>query len=190
VVETVDGTLENGIITGSFLADVEQAICDEVNRLCASGGEAYAVPKYLQLKTCRLGKVIPQAEWDDDEVPAYVIQYLFREDIPPGTQTRGGDYEYLWNCFAVIRYTPESMGYGAEPTEAEFYKACYASTEVLKQRIGRAMRSFAPTVQYEDEASGNLELGRHRFVLFREGTLAWRGEIVWEVLMRTEDLKW
>lgn len=180
-------------IIASFLTQVEDAICAEVLRLCGAGGEAYPTPDYLQLQAARRGRVAQGFDVTPDEMPAFVIEFIFSEEIAPGGQAAGGDYRHIWNAAVVGEFKQSEMGYDEEdptPTAAEFYAAVVASADVLTRRVHRAMRSFAPTVTDLDygETSSNVEIGIFRFVLRQLDDYAYQVQILFEVLLRTEDL--
>ena len=179
-------------LTSSFLTQVQDAICTEVLRLCGSGGEAYAEPDYLQLVTARRGSVAQGFDVEKEELPAYVIEYIYSEEQGPGGQTYGGDYKHVFNAATILELTAESMGYeeGTMPTRQELRTAVEASAAVLTKRLQLAMRHFAPEVLDTDygETSKNVEVGIFRFVLRELDRYAYAVHILFEVMLSTEDL--
>lgn len=176
-------------ITESFLTRVQDNICAEVLRLCGSGEDAYQEPDYLQLKTARRGSVAQSFDVTPEEMPAFVMEYIYSEETGPGGQTVGGDYVHMFNAAVVATLTAESMGL-ASPTRQELRTAVEASADVLKRRIHRAIRSFAPSVLDADygETSSNVKIGIFRYVLRELDAQAYSVQILFEVLLPTEDL--
>jgi hypothetical protein len=178
-------------ITESFLTQVQDAICAEVLRLCGSGPDAYAEPDYLQLQAARRGSVAQGFDVTPEEMPAYVIEYIYSDETGPGGQTYGGDYTHVFNAAALAELTAAGMGYAEPwPTRQEFRTAVEASADVLTRRIHRAMRHFAPTVLDEEygETSTNVKVGLYRFVLRELDALAYSVQILFEVMLPAEDL--
>lgn len=178
------------IITSSFVTQVEDAICAEVLRLCGTGVEAYDDPDYLQLATARRGRVAQGFDVTAAEKPAFVIEYIYSDEIGPGGQTRGGDYRHVWNVAVLLTLTAEGMGYDPLPSKAAFYTAVVASADVMMRRVHRALRSFAPTVidtDY-DETASNVEMGIYRFLTRMLDDYAAEVTILYEVTLPAEDL--
>jgi hypothetical protein len=176
-------------ITASFITQVEDAICAEVLRLCGSGGEAYADPVYLQLKTARRGRVAQGFDVKDEELPAFLIEYIFCDEREPGGQTMGGDYKHVWNGAVVLPLTLANMGFTTRPTDEEFYQAVEASADVITRRVHRALRGFAPDVvdTVYHEASSTLETGLFRFVTRQLDQHAYQVQVLYELILPTED---
>jgi hypothetical protein len=176
-------------ITESFLTRVQDAICDEVLRLCGAGPEAYPDPDYLQIQTARRGHVAQGFDVTKAELPAFVIEYIYSDETGPGGQTAGGDYTHVFNAAVLLELTGDSIGLLTEDRQ-EFRTAVEASADVMTRRVHRALRAFAPDVLDEGygESSANVKVGIFRYVLREQGQFAFAVQILFELLLTTEDL--
>jgi hypothetical protein len=95
----------------------------------------------------------------------------------------------MFNAAVLATLTAESMGL-ASPTRQQLRTAVEASADVLKRRVHRAIRSFAPGVLDADygETSSNVKIGIFRYVLRELDAQAYSVQILFEVLLPTEDL--
>lgn len=163
-----------------FITDYEDAILAQILSVCGAGGTYDDDPEYLELVTSRRGMIVPDFLVDRDEMPAFIMQYLYLEE-DPGTQPqmRAENILHHWKCGLFLTVDLDTMNLSSYATEDEFYNEMMAAATTLLYRVREELIRYRPGTQDDTfrETAGPPDVGISQFWPRRVGDFEY--EVIW-----------